>query len=102
MPAARAPARRRTRASGGGGSASSCRGLLGAEELIALAAARADPRGAPGRVDLAAQPLHVDVDHVGRLIVGLVPHMPGNVGAADHLAVMPREMLEQRELARRQ
>ena len=69
------------------------------EQLIALAAARADDRGRVRIVELAAQPLHVDVHDVGKRVVVLVPDVLGDVGAADHVAGAPGEVFEQRVFA---
>ena len=52
-----------------------------------------------GIVQLAAQPLDVDVDDVGERVVVLVPDVLGDVGAADDLAGAAREVFEQRVLA---
>ena len=54
--------------------------LRSADQLIAFAAARADQRLAiAGSIELAPQPLHVDVDDVRQRIVVLVPDVLGDV-----------------------
>jgi len=63
--------------------------------------------GAAHRLDaLAAQLLpevpHVDVDDVGAALVRAVPHVVDQVGAGEHLARVPHQLLQQRELLRRQ
>src|SRR5262249_56388320 len=68
------------------------------DDLIALASARAD-RGLGARLlDLAPQPLDVDVDDVRQRIVVLVPHVLGDVASAHDVAGAPREVLEKRVL----
>ena len=85
-------ARRERRAHG-----SSSRG-----QLIALAAPRPDQRLAPGRIELPAQPLHVDIDHVRDRVVVLVPDVLGDVAAADDVARVAGQVLEQRVFLRAQ
>src|SRR4051794_34889211 len=53
-------------------------------------------------VDLAAQVADVDLDDVGIAVEVLVPHVMQQVGLADDLARMPQQVLEHRELPRRQ
>src|SRR6185369_8718002 len=67
-------------------------------QLIPLAAPRPDQRVRARAIELAAQPLDVDIDDVGDRIVVLVPHVLGDVGAADDVAGAPDEVLEQRVL----
>src|SRR3954464_8248024 len=51
-------------------------------------------------VDLAAQPGHVDVDHVGLRIEVIVPRIFEQHRAGHHLAGILHQILEQAELAR--
>src|SRR6185312_2011224 len=53
-------------------------------------------------VDLAAQPGHVDVDHVGLRIEVVVPDIFEQHGAGHHLAGILHQIFEQAELARLQ
>ena len=71
----------------------------GLQELISLAAAGADDRGRFRIVELAAEPLHVDVDDVGKRVVVLVPDVLGDVGAADDVSGLPGEVFEERVFA---
>ena len=64
-------------------------------ELIALAAPRADQRLGSGAIELAPQPLHVDVDDVRQRIVVLVPDVLGDVRAADDVARAADEVFEE-------
>src|SRR5688572_20277819 len=49
-------------------------------------------------VDLAAQPLNVDLDQVRHRVEAVVPDMLGDVRAPDDLVVPPHEILDQRVL----
>src|SRR6266581_2227691 len=53
-------------------------------------------------VELPPQALHVDVDHVRQRLVGIVPDVLGDVGAANDLAGASREIFEQRIFSRRE
>ena len=53
-------------------------------------------------VDLAPQPLDVDLDQVRHRVEAVVPDMLGDVRAADDGTLAPRKVLEQRVLLRRE
>src|SRR5690348_9643066 len=74
---------------------------LRSDELIARAAARPDEGGLPA-IDLAPQPLNVDLDHVRARIVAAVPHVFGQFLTRNHGAFLPTQVFEQRVLTRRQ
>ena len=69
---------------------------------VAFAAARPNQRVRRAVVEFPSQALDVDVDHIRERIVELVPDVLGDVGPADDLAGVARQVLEQRVLARRQ
>src|SRR5437870_2989770 len=54
------------------------------------------------RGQLATQALYVDVDDVRQRIVRIVPDVLRDIGAPDHLACVPGEILEERVLTRRE
>ena len=53
-------------------------------------------------VDLSAQPLDVHLDQVRHRVEAVVPDVLGDVGAADDVALAPRQVLEQRVFLRRE
>src|SRR5213594_1406004 len=65
-------------------------------QLIPLAAARPDDRRRARTVQLAPEPLNVNVYDVRHRVVMLVPDVLGNVPAADNGAGVMHEKLEQR------
>ena len=67
-------------------------------EHVALAASSRDQRRDVGLVDLAAEPLDHHVDHVGHGLKWRVPDVLGDRGAADDLAGVQHQELEQGEL----
>ena len=46
--------------------------------------------------DLAAKPLNIHVDYVGKSIEVFIPDMFGNLGATQHLAGVPRKVVQER------
>src|SRR2546421_2079068 len=58
----------------------------------------ADQRPVEGAFQLAPQVPDVDVHHVGQPVVVVVPHVFQDLPAVDHLASMPHQELQQREL----
>src|SRR5947208_16701998 len=74
----------------------------GQAEAVAHAADRLQVPPAEGQVDLAPQVAHVDVDHVGSAVVGEVPDVVHDVAAAQHLAGLAHEQLQEGELLGRQ
>src|SRR2546423_3063206 len=63
---------------------------------------RRDGARAVGRVQLVAQPAHVDLDDVGVALEVVVPHMAQDVLLGHDLALVPQEEFEQRDLPGRQ
>ena len=72
---------------------------IGGRQQVAFAASRLDDRILARQIDLSTQALDEDVDDVGHRIVGPIPHVFGDVRAADDLAGPAHEILEQRVLA---
>src|SRR6185295_12249408 len=85
-----------TRASASPAVTASSRRGGSADELITFAPPRPNQRVRSGPIELPAQPLHVDVDNVRQRIMMLVPHVLGNVRAADDIAGVADEVFEQR------
>ena len=71
-----------------------------APQPVADAAHRLDRVVRQGAVDLVAQVPDGDVDHVGAVLVGVVPDALQQLEAGDGLAGPLHQRLEQRELAR--
>src|SRR5690242_4392398 len=77
--------------------------LFRTAERIAEAAHRADRVVAePGRLQLAADVVDVDVDDVGGRLEAVAPHLLPQLVAGQHGALVSHEVLEQRELGARQ
>src|SRR6202050_2556696 len=70
--------------------------------LVAHAANGLNELGVRAQVDLLAQVIDVNVDHIGHGVERQVPHVLDNHGAGHILAGMPQEVFEQREFLGRQ
>src|SRR3954454_14147154 len=72
--------------------------IVGSPEPVARAA-----HGLDGvAVEFVAQVADVDLDHVGAVLIGVVPHVLEQLETCQDLAGMAHERLEQRELPPRQ
>src|SRR5262245_48914993 len=65
---------------------------------IALAAQRADQFQFVAVIYLAPQPLHVNLDQIGKRVEVYIPYMLADLGPADDFARAPREVFQQRVL----
>src|SRR5437879_7504389 len=77
-------------------------GVRIAAQAVADSAHRLDALDTEGAIDLRAQVAHVHVDDVRRAVVREVPHVVEDLAAAEHLARVPHQELEEGELLRRE
>src|SRR5579883_2231884 len=65
-------------------------------EQITRPAPGVQQRNSRSRVNLPAQPVHVDFDEIGKRIEGLVPDVLGDFRASDYAPGVPHQVFEQR------